>query len=155
VVRNWNTTGTTDPDPMPLYLPDTMGNNFNVKWNFASWVPNGVIINLGLNDFGHTPYPDQTTFTNGYMGMINLVRSNYGATCEIFTICMAGNPCCTYIIDMVNSLHSKGDSHVTYVEISYSIFSPSDYGCASHPNAAGHQKMANVLNPYVQKALGW
>jgi len=155
VVRNWNSTGTTDSNPLPLYLPATCGNNLNLKWNWASWIPNGVIINLGLNDFGHQPYPDQTTFTNGYMNMINMIRTNYGSTTEIFTICMAGNPCCSYITAMVNQLKQQGDSHITYLEISFSIWSPSDYGCEGHPNAQGHQKMANVLIPPVKSKLGW
>jgi len=156
VVRNWDSTGITDTDPLPLYLPSTTGNNLSLKWNWSSWIPNGVVINLGLNDFGHQPVPDQTTFTNGYLNMIAMIRDNYSSTTEIFTICMAGNPCCQYITDMVNQLKQQGDSHITYVEISYSIFVyPDDYGCASHPNAKGHQKMANVLIPVIKKQLGW
>jgi lysophospholipase L1-like esterase len=154
VVRNYGDPNTTSVDPMPAYYPLTLGNNFNILWNWSLYVPDVVVINLGTNDYSTNPTPDATTFENGYKNLIATVRSAYGPTPRLFLCCgpMIGNPCCQYVQQVAMDENAAGDPNVYYVNMMNLMVYPTDYGCDDHPNQSGHQKMANVLIPAIRGA---
>jgi len=156
VVRNYGDTNPTSPDPMPIYLPSNTGNNLNNKYNW-SWIPSAVVINLGTNDYSTNPTPSYAQFSGGYVNMTNLVRTNYGKTVPIFTVCgpLIGDPCCANIKNITATLNSQGDPNVHYVDMQNILSFPADYGCDYHPAVSGQQKMANVLIPVLKSVLGW
>ena len=64
--RNYGAPNTTSPDPLPSIYPNALATNGNFgEWNFASWTPDALVINLGTNDFSTTPNPTQTEFVTG------------------------------------------------------------------------------------------
>jgi len=142
---------------MPIFIPRTSGNDANYQWDWSTWIPDGVVINLGTNDYSTQPAPDQTTFSNGYYNLIDLIRKEYKTTTRIFAVCgpLIGDPCCSYIKTIVQNRTNSGDQYFYYVDMENILSFPSDYGCDYHPNTSGHQKMANVLIPKVASALGW
>jgi len=157
VVRNYGAPTTTSPDPMPIYLPLTCALESNKQWDWSRWVPNAVVINLGTNDYSTDPVPPTNVFEQGYLNMTSLIRAHYPPSTFIFTVCgpLISGTCCTNIQDVVKQLNNGGDKNVIYVDMQNILVMPQDYGCDYHPSVSGHQKMANILIPVIQKALGW
>jgi len=156
VVRNYGAPNITSPDPFPIYFPRTLANEQNTSWDFSNWIPDAVLINLGTNDFSTQPNPPQSVFQNGYINFINFILSKYisvNPSLEIFLACgpMIGNPCCSYVEDVV----SQFSAGLTYVDLQNILIYPNDYGCDGHPNISGHEKMANATIPTIQKVMGW
>jgi len=137
---------------MPSYWNKTLANSAaaTTTWNFTSWIPQAVVINLGTNDYSTTPYPPQSVFQDAYLNFINEIQQDYGSQVEIFLVCgpLIGNPCCQYVQN-VSEL-----ANVNYINMQ-NILNSTDYGCDGHPNVDGHRKMFDVAFPIIQKVMQW
>ncbi len=157
VVRNYGDPNKTSIDPMPTLYDRTICFDSTLKWDFKSWVPQVVVINLGTNDFSTQPYPDKLVFENAYIKLINQVQSNYpGVT--IFCVCgpMIGEPCATDVNEVVTQCQQNNtNKKVYYINVSTSVLTMSDRGSDWHPNISGQQKTADVILPVIKNKLGW
>eukprot|EP00762_Andalucia_godoyi_P006070 ANDGO_00417.mRNA.1 Cellulase/esterase CelE len=157
MVRNYAAPNTTSPDPFPTYYGRIVANypeSPENAWNFSSWVPSAVVINLGTNDYSVAPQPPQNVFENGYHNLVQRIRSNYGKDTWIFMLCgpMIQNPCCEYVQSVASSYGLF--QRVAYVDM-HVLTESSDYGCDGHPSVQGHSKMAVPLENAFEKYLGW
>jgi len=146
---------TGDPaPPLPVFYPRTLAGNTIALWNFSQYIPDAVVINLGTNDYGSPPVPSSSDFIDGYHSFINYIWGKYGRSTALFLACgpMIGNPCCTYVQQVVNSYNGKG---VYYVDLRNLLSYPQDYGCDGHPGVSGHEKMANATITVMSKYLDW
>eukprot|EP01119_Soliformovum_irregulare_P010139 TRINITY_DN2472_c0_g4_i1.p1 TRINITY_DN2472_c0_g4~~TRINITY_DN2472_c0_g4_i1.p1 ORF type:complete len:353 (-),score=58.12 TRINITY_DN2472_c0_g4_i1:151-1176(-) len=153
LVRNYGDPNITSKMPMPVYLPWTLATDFVSQWNFTSWIPDGIVINLGTNDFSTMPHPPQDIFQPAYVSLIASLRSRYGRSdLPIFAVCgpLIGDPCCQYVENV-----SKMESNVHFVNLQNILSFPQDYGCDGHPNYIGHEIMATKTIPYIESVLGW
>jgi len=119
------------------------------KWNFKSWIPHGVVINLNTNDARANPPPSATEFTNAYKKLISHMQSNYGSQVQIFSICgpmIQGTFC-----DLIKNISTTPTTHYLNVP----KLPAGQTGCDGHPNQAGHETIAGLLEPLITKALGW
>jgi lysophospholipase L1-like esterase len=158
VVRNYGDSNKTSHDPMPVLYERTCFFDTTSKWNFKSWVPHAVVINLGTNDFSTHPYPDKEVFEQAYTRLIERVRSLYPQV-AIFCISgpMIGEPCTGYVKDVVEAQQKKlGRRRDAYfVEIPKSALTDTDWGCDHHPNLFGMEKMAEILVPAMRLRMNW
>ena len=66
ILRNYGAANITSPDPLPSIYPRAIAtSSSSATWNFTTWTPDALVVNLGTNDFSTDPKPDQTTFTDG------------------------------------------------------------------------------------------
>jgi len=152
LVRNYGDKNITSVDPLPSYYNKTLASTDNSPvWTF-SWKPDGVIINLGTNDYSTQPAPPADLFLSSYKTFITLIRNRYGNNIQLFLVCgpMIGNPCCQYVQQVV--LDNQPNVH--YVDLQ-GILQQSDLGCDYHPNVSGHTKMADKTIPVIASALNW
>jgi Carbohydrate esterase 2 N-terminal/GDSL-like Lipase/Acylhydrolase family len=158
VVRNYGDKNKTSAVPMPYLYNRTCFYDSTNKWNFGSWLPQAVVINLGTNDFSTQPYPDKKVFEDAYNKLINRVRRLYPEV-TIFCICgpMIQEPCLTYIKEVVEQQQKKEtrDKDVYFIEIKRSIMNEFDWGCDWHPNVQGSSKIANVITPFIKLIMNW
>jgi lysophospholipase L1-like esterase len=160
VVRNYgDEEPVTDPDQtMPGRYNRTLDNDAGVTWDFSSWTPDCVIINLGTNDFSTTPHPDKHTFQSGYKKLIMQVRKAYG---DIPVFCVVGpminEPCFSYVKEL--TLYFRNvlkDDQIYFAGLPDNLLNQDDdLGSDWHPSYKGQKKIAaQLLNP-VATRLNW
>jgi len=153
LMRNWNDPGITGNYTMPRYWGYTLATVDNSDtWNFAKWIPDAVVINLGTNDYITQPNPPQDVFVNGYIAFVKRILTDYSTKPpQIFLVCgpMINDPCCTYVKQAATALKA------TYIDMQNILVNPNDIGCAGHPNVSGHKKMANIALPVIKKVMNW
>jgi len=157
VVRNYGDPQKTSSDPLPSLYDRTCCSDETPVWDFMSWIPQVVVINLGTNDFSTQPYPDKAVFQGAYTELINRVQSQYSGV-TIFCVCgpMIGEPCASYINEVVNQCQQNNtNKKVYYIAISTSLLAYSDRGSDWHPNKQGQQKIAAVILPIIQNTMNW
>jgi lysophospholipase L1-like esterase len=155
--------GRTVEDMASLY-ERTLPARPDSRWDFSSWTPDVVVINLGTNDFTRGD-PGQSTFTRPYTALIQRVRTRYPAA---RIVCALG-PMMTdtyppgahaltrargYITSVVESLRARGDAKVSFVE--FPAQDPNDgLGCDFHPSLKTHRRMADELVTALRAQMGW
>lgn len=122
-------------------------------WDFASWQPHVVVIELGTNDFSVGIPPTSEEFVAGYLHLIGSIRQAYG---KIPILCLS-SPLSSdeKLYAALRQAVAVSDDQVWFVPILPSILDfRSDIG-AGHPNYSGHKKIAMVLIPYLSSVTGW
>jgi len=158
IVRNYNTADKMSPGTMLTYYDLTTTDRDSQEWDFNRWVPDAVVINLGTNDFSTNPHPAGEVFLQGYTELIIKVRNRY-PNAHIFA--MAGPIMVDPAEDTIRSVVTQmreilNDDRVHFVKIEDNLeLSGTDYGCDWHPNASGHQKIAEQLIPRMREELNW
>jgi len=152
VVRNYGEKTKTSEMPMPFYYDRVLQNDSKLIWDFSSWIPRIVVINLGTNDYSTKPHPDKEVFIEGYLNLIARVRTNY-PDAEIFCLCgtMATPPQCKIIREVVETGNNSGDAKIHFVATP--SFSQVECGCDWHPNTEAHKVIADKLVAEIRKFL--
>ena len=157
VVRNYGDPNKTSLNTMPVLFERTCYSDSTLKWNFARWIPQAVVLNLGTNDYSTQPFPDSMVFQDAYTQLLHRVRSLYpGVT--MFCICgpMIGEPCVKYIKEVVTREQKMGrDKDVFFIEVKKSVLADTDWGCDNHPNILGMNKIADILISTIKLRMNW
>ena len=134
------------------------------KWDFSTFIPQIVVINLFQNDswlvnqpdypefkkrFGKKP-PSKKYIINAYKKFLVSIRKEYP---EASIICMLGSMDATepgspwpgYISKAVNKMN---DDKI------YTLFIPYK-GTSGHPNLQEHHEMAHTLIKFIDKNITW
>ncbi|MCU0392576.1 MAG: GDSL-type esterase/lipase family protein [Thermoflexibacter sp.] len=127
------------------------------KWNFSSWKPDIVCINLGTNDFAHA-IPDSSVFVRAYISFIDRITINYP---DVSIFCLAGSMLNgnslkimkSYLSAVVDYQNKKGNHKIYFFEMSTQ--GKRGYGCDWHPNVAQHQTNAEELSLFVKDKMKW
>jgi lysophospholipase L1-like esterase len=140
-----------------ISMKDKMLQTFDMDpgqmWNFTSYKPDIVVINLGSNDFSTRPHPNKDQFTSAYMQIISQLRAKYGDTPILCVAPARRGMAFEYIQEMV--ANSK-DPNLHFTAYHYGIYnSDSDLGSVGHPNYEGQKKIAMALIPYISTITGW
>ncbi|HTF96308.1 MAG TPA: cellulase family glycosylhydrolase [Cellvibrio sp.] len=152
-VRNYGDANTTSPTPMPFYYNRTVMERSDLVWNFASWIPDAVVIKLGTNDHSTQPEPSADVFIQGIHKLISQVTAGYGQV-PIFLLADSSLP---QLVSRMQTAaaqqRSMGNSKVNFVQVT---FPPqSQLGCDWHPAVAGHEAMAAELVAAMKPILNW
>ncbi|MBI5533998.1 MAG: SGNH/GDSL hydrolase family protein [Deltaproteobacteria bacterium] len=152
-----NSGGDMNDPRMPERYLLTMPDFPNTAWNFSSWTPHAVVINLGTNDFS-TGNPGQP-FADAYLTFVTDMRGRYpNAWIYLATSPMLGDPeqgqQKTHLQWVINQRAAQGDTKVKLL-----LFATQDQadglGCDWHPNLVTNQKMAAEMTKALKADLGW
>jgi len=157
IIRNYGDVNKTSKEPMPFLYNRTCLYDSTLIWDYTSWIPQAVVINLGTNDYSTQPFPDKSVFQEAYTQLINRVQSQYP---EVTIFCvngpMIGEPCGNYINEIVKQFQQNNDNKkVYYVAVNTSTLTMSERGSDWHPNISGQQKTADVILPIIKDKMGW
>ncbi len=139
---------------LPELYVRTLPKQPDILWDFASWIPHAVVINLGTNDFAH-PGLDTEAFVQTYLKFVRFVRSNYS---EAHIFCCSGpmdhrtKDC---ILRVVGEMNDSGDKKVYFVEIPLMNGKTEGVGGHWHPSVRTHLRVGKQLAHEIRERLGW
>ncbi|WP_437478229.1 SGNH/GDSL hydrolase family protein [Sorangium sp. So ce1014] len=156
-------------DTMPEIYGRAIADEPEPAWDFSSWAPQVVVINLGTNDFSINVPGDaqfRAPFTNAYAGLVETVRENYP---EAFIFCTIGpmlsddypegaealSRARDYIGQVVEDRTESGDDRVRFLEFPPHAKETDGLGCDWHPSAKKNQQMAQQLSDAISEELDW
>jgi hypothetical protein len=161
--------GTVKPMPVlyNLILPEKTD---GPEWDFSSWIPHAVVVNLGSNDYGCSFPPDSATFFNAYVSFVKRVRSNYKnapifcVTGPIGSYGDAGHPAgkqrgretllSRIVNNSVRQLTDDGLENIFFLSLS-PIQIPLGMGADRHPNVYQHTVNAAELTAFIKEKMNW
>jgi hypothetical protein len=153
VVRNWEDPSPQSPDPFPPLFDRLLEKDPQSHWDFSRWIPDAVIVHLGLNDFSTQPQADPENFTRQYALFLQHLRRVYPKA-VLFCFATTGWPNFdSYVEQAVQQRHQAGDDRVDFV--GYPNVPVEELGCDYHPQVSAHRKLADILAPVLRKTLGW
>ncbi|MEA3497037.1 MAG: SGNH/GDSL hydrolase family protein [Bacteroidota bacterium] len=139
------------------------------RWDFSTWMPDVVVINLGTNDFA-LGLPDSTKFVNDYFNLLQLVHSknpNAKIVCLDGPMLSNGWPnevetqkpikskkiCKNYINVAIQIAKAKGINDV--YQFSLTTSGKFGYGANWHPNEKQQNYNAKELADYISEIMEW
>ena len=137
---------------VPLHDPN--------NWEFSSWTPQVVVINLGTNDYNSAgngcTAPTDANFIAGWVSFVKTVRTNYPKATIFCTIGPTlGPPLSTTAQNNILSAVSQlNDPNVVYVALAVTT-GDVGYGCAGHPNKATYEIMTTTMTAAIKQKMGW
>ena len=155
--RNYNEAGPSTEN-MPAVYARISAVQKTSNWDFSTWNPHAVVVNLGTNDASTHGDPAAPYETN-YLDFVRTLRLKYPDTFFVLTIgpMLSGDALTlirTHIQNVIKTRAGEGDSKMSYLE--FPTQSQSDgIGCDSHPNATTNAKMATALVSELKTRLSW
>jgi len=149
--RNYGVAGAS-ADAMPAVYARTLAAEATSAWDFATWQPHVVVINLGTNDAS----------TNGdpaYLGFVRTLRQKYPTAHMLLTIgpMLDGANLMAikgHLQKVIATRGTEGDAKMSFLE--FPVQQQADgYGCDYHPSPATDAKMAALLTAELKTRLGW
>jgi hypothetical protein len=153
ICRNYDQTTTgLMPELYRLIYPQS-----SALWDFTSWIPDVVVINLGTNDFA-SGIPDSNQFVSNYLEFLKQIKSHYP---ETKIICLDGpmlsdaalTACKAYIKSVVTQVLKQGYEKV--YTFSLTTQGPLGMGADYHPNLAQHGLNAEELVQFIKTVMNW
>ncbi|MEZ4772644.1 MAG: SGNH/GDSL hydrolase family protein [Bacteroidia bacterium] len=153
MIQNYNR---SQSGTMPELYQTIIPGEDSLKWNFQSWIPDIVVINLGTNDFAHEN-PNASKFVTTCANFLKTIRGNYP---EAAIVCLSGpmmtndgarKPLGTlqrHIDEAIAILAAGGEKKIYRFDLTSQ--GPLGYGCDWHPNLAQHQLNAEELTTFLR-----
>eukprot|EP00928_Gymnodinium_smaydae_P044250 TRINITY_DN29524_c0_g1_i1.p1 TRINITY_DN29524_c0_g1~~TRINITY_DN29524_c0_g1_i1.p1 ORF type:complete len:409 (-),score=51.62 TRINITY_DN29524_c0_g1_i1:396-1577(-) len=140
-------TSADDSDPHGT-MPDNL-------WNFSSWKPDGVVINLGTNDnLIHRPQIIEA-YKATYLNLVLQAAKDYGTRTRFFLACgPMDNGYCPEVQWVIDEAAQRGvqASFVDFRGFDNGTFGPT---CCGHPSAEIDVAMADYGADVIARTLGW
>jgi lysophospholipase L1-like esterase len=149
-------------ETMPVLYGRTLPAAATSTWNYSSYVPDAVVIDLGCNDFqqGDPGQPYVTTYTafvhrlRGYHPNALIICALGPKLSDSFPHANSLTTARGYVQGIVSAFNAAGDARVTYLELPQAP-PGAGYGCGAHPSAATHALMGQTLAAELKAKLGW
>ena len=146
---------------MPAVYGQSLGTDAKSTWDFATWTPDAVVINLATNDFANkATVPDEKGWIEAYEAFISkTVRKHYPKAAIFISTSpmMSGQAQANlkkYLETVRADLAAAGDEKVYILEIATQN-AKDGYGADWHPNIKTQEKMAATLGKALEEKLGW
>ncbi|MAW94343.1 MAG: hypothetical protein CMF36_07795 [Leeuwenhoekiella sp.] len=122
----------------------------NNLWNFDTYTPKIIVINLGTNDYNlNVP---GTIFSENYRNFLKQIRTKFPKT-EIFVMRTFGGYYASETARVVDQFR-RNDLRIHYIDTSNWLSHPEDFVDTNHPNDQGHIKVAlklsEILNSFLE-----
>lgn len=154
----------TMPDIYPRILPNQDANT----WDFSSWIPQVVVVNLGTNDYATNEDPNCLTPSNANMTttwvtFLNTIRTDYpsalifamiGPSVHDYTSTSTTNNRINAQQALQDAITQLGDVHLFYFDCPEDDGS-NGYACDIEPSAETHQTIATQLVDAIKTEMGW
>ena len=129
------------------------------KWDFASYRPDCIVINLGTNDSGALQntgkWPREeyhTLFNRAAVKFLHTLRSLNPESRLLWAYGMLGNDMADWIREAIDQYRGEsGDDRVSYFE--FANCGPDRLGARSHPNRTAHEEAAEALAAEIRRIL--
>lgn len=133
----------------------TLDNDTLSRWNFDTYRPDLVVVNLGANDFSTEPHPYRTEFVDAYSEILGTIIDRHGHDIKILCVIpyAVSAPVESYYSEAI-ARHPGHDIRLIRMPEDY-INSTTDRGAVWHPNHSGQRKMAMLLIPYISTMMDW
>ena len=133
---------------------NTFDMNLDKKWDFKTYKPDLVVVNLGTNDFSTNIYPLEDEFIHAYKLLISRLRANYG---DVPILCISPAIAQRQIVQYMERMRKDLNDKKVYIAVlPEGLCDPTtDLGAVWHPNYKGQMKMAMSLIPYMSTITGW
>lgn len=158
--RNYGQSGPS-PDAMPAVYDRMLASSASSAsnaWDFSSWQPDAVVINLGTNDASTSGDPG-TPYRTAYLDFVTTLRQKYPNTFFVLTIgpMLSGaalDAIRGHLQAVIQTRAAAGDTRMSYLEFPVQTGS-SGYGCDWHPSPATNASMAAQLVTELKARLSW
>jgi lysophospholipase L1-like esterase len=146
------------PDAMPAVYARTLPTQEGSTWDFATWQPHVVVINLGTNDVSTQGDPG-SPFRTAYLDFVRALRERYPNTFFVLAIgpMLEGSQFTAiknHLQAVINTRAGEGDDRMSYLQFPVQLASDG-YGCDYHPSAKTNAKMAPLLVAELRARLSW
>lgn len=156
LVQDWEGNSANN---LPNYFDRALFYSGEPKWNFSQWIPDLVVVCLGLNDYngwnGYTsPIPDENAiyFRTKYHDFISTIMGEYPGS-NVLAVAANGLDWIKNNVSQVVA-EENGMGH-TNVHYAYFPYYPDGYVNSWHPNVATHQKIADTLIYAIDTIDAW
>jgi len=155
IVRHWGDSVQVSTNSMPERWHRVFDAHGSQAYDFQSYKPQLVVINLGTNDFSPTAIPTVDQYVDAYVKLISDVKAQYG---DIPVLCVTPHSASTYLKAALGELRDRTMS-MSKVFMANSldrvVSDEGDLGASSHPNHRGQNKIAMSLIPQISTMMGW
>ena len=163
------TTGSTPvkEQTIPQYY-ESLGFSYNsfanttkphtLEWDFESFKPEVIVINLGTNDASYTNILKERKqeYADGYKAFLKQVRENNPDATIFCTLGTMDNRLCQKLMETVIEYTAEtGDENVHYMMFDLQDGANDGYAADWHPTEATHQKAADKLVNEIKTVMGW
>jgi lysophospholipase L1-like esterase len=149
---------------LPQLYPRTLPLREDLPWDFSSWIPDAVVIQLGANDFWKE-HPGEERFRDAYRALVADIRGHYP---RAHIVCVLGSGLSDthpkdlqartlvrgLLSGLVDRLRQEGDPRVHFAEVPANR-EDEGLGCLWHPSRKTHQRSAEQMTPLLREWLGW
>jgi len=119
-------------------------------WDFTTYQPDIILVNLGTNDMASNASPED--FKAAYIDFIALIRKNNPDAAIFCTMGAMGTRLVPAMEEAVGSIRKAGDDKVISIPMPQQLASDG-YGADGHPSFATHEKMADFLYKAITEYL--
>lgn len=129
----------------------------SVGWDFNTFVPDLIVINLGTNDDTYTKDdPDkQADYAKQYVEFIKRVRAHNVDSTVLCTLGIMGDrlyPLVEQAVD--NYTQETGDTNIAVMKFDVQL-AADGYALNGHPSPVTHHKAAEKLTAYIKGIMKW
>ncbi len=148
IIHNNSDTLVLSSMPMPAYFGRTLFGIDSLPWDFQKWIPDYVVIGLGINDLLTEVRPFQSQYISSYKKFILQLKAQWPRAEFICVGYPVENLEIPYLEKLVDEFTQQGFKQFHILKMP--SLNSHDLGCNSHPNANGHQKYAAALISFIQ-----
>lgn len=130
----------------------------SLEWDFKSFEPEVIVINLGTNDASYTKaYTDRRDhYKQAYIDFLKQIRENNPNATIFCTLGTMDNTLCQRMAEAAAEYSAEtGDDKVHYVLFDLQNGAVDGYAADWHPTEATHQKSADKLVAEIKTVMGW
>lgn len=135
--------------------PDGTLDPLSVAWDFAQFVPDLIVINLGTNDdsYAQNNLERQTEFAMRYTEFLKTVRRRNAHAVILCALGIMGDRLYPFVEQAVGQyIEATGDSKVTALK--FDVQQAEDgYAADYHPSQKTHRQAAEQLTRHIRKLL--
>ncbi|MBO0995789.1 SGNH/GDSL hydrolase family protein [Bacillus sp. SD088] len=137
---------------LPAHFHATLGQG-TVAWDFSKYQADGVIINLGQNDYS-TPIDDEK-YISTYIDYVETILSQYP---DAYVFCCVGTMNNNYLASVqkvVSYFNEQGNDKVFCVDLGLIHPEVEGWGGGFHPSVQTHYRMGTELAQFISTKTGW
>lgn len=137
---------------LPEHFSGTLGKE-SAPWDFSQYIPDGVVINLGQNDYS-TPINDEE-YIAAYINFIRDILEKYD---DPYIFCCVGTMNNNYldsVKQVVSHFNQSGNAKVFLVDLGLILPEVEGWGGCYHPGYQTHYRMGMDLAAFISAKTGW
>lgn len=130
----------------------------SVEWDFGSFQPEAVVINLGTNDYSYcgSSMDKQDEFSEAYIEFIKQVRERNPDAKIFCTLGIMGQQLFTAVQTAVYYYTEEtGDENIIAFKFDQQDSEADGLAADWHPTEATHEKAAAALSGFIKEEMGW